>query len=450
MTGKSNSYEFDFKKYFEKNYDNECRHIIINNDKIKNIVDKIIDEKKVLNIDIQNREKKSNISFLSNDKFKFKNLKDIHDYFVSNNKDLKRGLHKPDDLSYYVIENENFIIVINNFYLNKKYMDKKYRNSLHRENETNKKSFKFFSSKDKIEEIHLKLNFLLSVAESSDEIFSNMSGFILNDKNLYYCLVIDKKEPRNTFVIFKNYYLKKSTNYYKRESLFFDAHIIFPAKLEDEKNIEYNYISLKNFMFNDNYNKFMKKITSVYGIVTFLNLDKIVNFNFNYFDVIDILTLMTKMIYFGNINEFNFGDLKNVVMIKLNKRENDYKYGFSDEEYSYLMKKDDKKYVRYFVEKDLKRNFYRIDITSGYFNFEKSNYFISNDKHIMNHLHHDIFGPSKIYLAYRENKPDYENISNNYAFYIDGICYDIYQYIEKISNIVGEKEMMKFMIKYLK
>lgn len=421
---------FNFRKYFEKNYSDICDNILVNNDKIKNLFETIVKNK--LAVEIENKRIKSDFYVISNDDFTFKNVNEIRDFF--NNCENAKQEYK--NISYFAIENENYIIAINNFYLNKKYLPEKLENR-----RADIEKYKFYSSRKEVNKIYSKLHFLLDNATGSDELFSDLIGYIVNDKNIYYCLIIDKRNHENTFVVFKDYYLSVNNVGYckKEEVVFFNLHVVFPARIENATNNKINYIGLTNVLADKTKEKKSRKWFSM----ILLNLNNFVGFN--YFDAVKVLPEMINSV--ENINEFNFSNMENLKTIIFSKKGDTDEISFTKENYVYLMKMDNEQYSKFLVVKDIADNYYdiRIDVFKNF----KFTWFLYDIFYITNFESHKIYGPSHIRIIYKENKPDYNNAGNKVEFCIDDVRYSLDNYITKLASKINEKELMKFALTYL-
>lgn len=443
-------FSFDFRKYFKNNYAENLNYFLKNRKDISNFIFEFVNNKNYLDTYNSVKNDKNNIFFIPSYEYDVYNLEDFENFY--NEKKKKFSNSNVNKLVYFFIENEDYIIATNNYYPVKKYLEKNRKINLYDNKENLIKHSKFFVSREKINNLVLKLNFMLKKTETKkfEDFYSSIINTCLNDKNISYCLFFDKKNFDNTFLFFKYYYVEKNYRTNNIQVVFYDSYIVFPGKI-NEKNTNYNYVELKNLILDIKKADYVENLINKKPTVEIYNLKNLPNFNFEYFNTIINLRRNDCLFYEYNIGNFNMFNINNINLLRYVIENNNTKsFTERNDKIFYLIKKDNNEYEKILLEKDNFRNLLNIEINSGYFKeFYNSNCF-NNHIHISNYYSHKILGPSKIFvLSDDEGNVNFSDYRNHYFFYIHGVVHNLEEYIEKLESILEGKEIMKFIYKYI-
>lgn len=409
--------QFKFEKYIEHNY--QELKIISESENIKkffcsSIFPPFSGEKHEILPVVQ-----KNLNILPVENFNDNFLNDFSKISKTNN----------NELNYFVLNSEDHLIIVNNFYSLIKDL-KRIENTEVIESEKLKKNFKPFKSKNK--NIIQKLNFIVNEINKNN--FDKIIEFIINDNNIYHFVYYNKKDPDANFNIIKYFYIKNNffTNY--KNSLRCNVHLF-----RRYKNFNFNYIEIKNILIKSNVNDSIKKVSNAEKItLRFYNLN-IPKFNLNYFKSIELFE--EKKGYtmnFSNLNEFNIGG-NHIYMfeMKFNNTNNNIDF------LKFITKKDqDYSMISMYKKNNDKYDF---EINSGY--FEKNCTLNEiNDGFI---IKNKILGPSKIIGVCKSNGEIDYNSKVYYYFFLDNKQYDVTEYYKIMEKISDEKEYFKFILRYM-
>ncbi|MEM4396752.1 MAG: hypothetical protein QXR30_03805 [Candidatus Woesearchaeota archaeon] len=338
-----------------------------------------------------------------------------------------------NELNYFVLNSEDHLIIINNFYSLMKDL-KRIENIEVIESEKLKKNFKPFKSKSK--NIIQKLNFIVNEINKNDfdKIIEFIISFIINDNDIYHFVYYNKKDPDKSFNIIKYFYKKNnfSTNY--KNSLRCNVHLF-----RRYKNFNFNYIEIKNILIKSNVNDSVVKMSNTEKITLRLyNLN--IPINLNYFKSIELFE--EKKGYtmkFSDLNEFNIGG-KHIYMLEMKFNNNTN----NNIDFLKFITKKDQDYSMISMYKKNNGN-YDFDINSGY--FEKNCTLNEiNDGFI---IKNKILGPSKINGVCKSNGEIDYNSKVYYYFFLDNKQYNVTEYCKIMEKILDEKEYLKFILRYM-
>ncbi|MEM4396755.1 MAG: hypothetical protein QXR30_03825 [Candidatus Woesearchaeota archaeon] len=434
--------KFNLEKFFEKN----CNYSIIAEK--KNYTD-FSNKLFLQDNEIESILPVKNISYISSSVLSNKNFEEI----FSNVSFTK------DNFDYVFIENEKFIFVFNAFAFRtyKTYNYKIYsRDTSSQIIEYYKKKLKKLSS-IKIKKISAKLNYLFSRLgekenNSKEDLLFDFIVPILNDEDICYFVFFDKKNYKNTFIIFKYFFSERNKLTKLRKVSYCESTIIFP--LITNQNDEYNYIEIENYLISKNINNGINKkddksvISRPYAY--FLNLPNFDNISFN-FDYFNFLNIRMQNFNIKDLNEFNILGM-NCILFKIVKNEsNTFEYIFSKDVFVLLTKtkKEDQKYTEIILNESIDNK--HTYLTINQIKFDKnSNYTINKLMQSSSKCYHNLNGPAQIHLIFDEKgKIDFKHQLLWYKFNIDKEEYELDEYIQKLRIILKENEFAKFVVSYL-